>query len=448
MAITKILFIRSRLDDRVSYVTNEKKTSLDGMIEYAINDDKTEQRLYEAALNCASPETAFREMTATKQRWGKAGGVLGYHIIQSFAVGETTPDEAHGIGVELARRLFGERFEAVIGTHLNTDNLHNHIVINSVSFKDGGKYQSTKANMYRIREVSDRLCREHSLSVILSPQGRGMNFAEYTAQKNGKRTWRDTIREDVDEAISCCHAPSQFVHTLRKLGYEVKENVKYMAVRPPGKERYVRLKSLGEQYDWPNIQHRIFEQKTVKVLPELRNKPQTRNYRLKGTFPVRKLTGYRTLYVHYLYRMGIFPRNRASAGRVPFALREDLYKMERINAETKLLCTHHIDSEEQLSAYQSTIEAHMNIVLAERKELRSRARICRDGKQAASLREQATELGGKLSLLRMELKLCKGIRERSKEIPQKLKQAKQEEQKYEQEMTKNEYQRGRGGPGR
>lgn len=448
MAITKILFIRSRLDDRVSYVANEKKTTLDGMIEYAVNDDKTEQRLYEAALNCASPETAFREMMATKERWGKTGGVLGYHIIQSFEGGETTPDEAHEIGKELARRLFGDRFEAVIGTHLNTDNLHNHIVINSVSFKDGGKYQSTRANLYRIRETSDALCREHSLSVILSPQGHGKAYAEYIAQTQGKRTWRDAIREDVDEAISCCRVQSQFVTMLRKLGYEVKENVKYMAVRPPGKERFVRLKSLGEQYEWPNIQRRIFEQKTVKALPEPIHRVPTRSYRLKGTLPGKKLTGYRALYYHYLYKMGILPRNQASVVRVPFALREDMYKLERISAETKLLCTHHIDSAEQLSAYQSSIEARIDTIIDERKLLRSHARTCHDKVLTASFKERATELSGQLSTLRREVKLCGGIRARSLEIPQKLKQAEQEEQQYKKEMMKHEHQRGRGGSGR
>ena len=345
-------------------------------------------------------------------------------------------------------RLFGDRFEAVIGTHLNTDNLHNHIVINSVSFKDGGKYQSTKANMYRIREVSDNLCRGHSLSVILSPQGRGMNYAEYMALKTGKRTWKDTIREDVDEAIKCCRAPSQFVPTLRKLGYEVKENVKYMAVRPPGKERFVRLKSLGEQYEWPNIQHRIFDQKAVKVLPEPRHRAQAHSYRLKDALPKRKLAGYRALYYHYLCKMGILPRNRASTGRVPFALREDMYKLERISAETKLLCTHRIDTAEQLSAYRSSIEARMDTIATERKSLRNRARTCRGEAQAASLREQAAELTGQLSVLRREIKLCEGIRARSQEIPQKLKQAKQEEQQYEKEMMKREHERGRGRSGR
>ncbi len=443
-----IHFIRARLDDRVSYVTNEKKTALDGKIEYAVNGKKTEQRLYEAAVNCDSPETAYREMMVTKGRWSKTDGVLGYHIIQSFAEGETTPDEAHEIGVELARRLFGDRFEAVIGTHLNTDNLHNHIIINSVSFKDGGKYQSTMANLYRLREVSDTLCREHNLSVILNQQGHGMNYAEYMAQKAGKRTWRDTIREDIDDAIACCRAPSQFIPTLRKLGYEVKENVKYMAVRPYKKERFARLKSLGEQYEWRNIQRRIFEQKTVKALPEPRRRTPSRSYRLMGALPKRKLTGYRALYYHYLYKMGILPKNRTPAGRVPFTLREELYKLEQVNAETKLLCIHHIDTAEQLSAYQSSIEARMDIITAERKSLRNRARSCRDSTQAASLREQATKLTGQLSVLRREVKLCTGIRERSEVIPQKVKQAKLEEQEYEKEMMKHEHQRGRSRSGR
>ena len=448
MAITKILFIRSRLDDRVDYVTNEKKTTLNGMVEYVFNKEKTELRLYEDALNCASPDTAYGEMIATKLRWGKTGGVLGYHIIQSFATGETTPDEAHEIGVELARRLFGDRFEAVIGTHLNTKNLHNHIIINSVSFRDGRKYQSTKATMYRIREVSDALCREHSLSLIRSPQGRGKAYAEHMANGQGKRTWRDAVREDVDEAIACCRAPSQLTPTLRKLGYEVKENVKYLAVRPPGKERFVRLKSLGEQYEWPCIQRRIFNQKTVKALPGPRSKTKSRSYRMKGTMPAKKITGYRALYFHYLYKMGILPKNLAPAGRVPFALREDLYKMERITAEARLLCTHRIDTTEQLSIYQSAVRDRLETLMRERQTLRNRARACRDDIQAMPMREQASALSDQLYILRKEVKLCEDIRVRSLQIPQKLKEAYHENQRCEKEMMKHEHERGRSGSSR
>jgi hypothetical protein len=133
---------------------------------------------------------------------------------------------------------------------------------------------------------------------------------------------------------------------------------------------------------------------------------------------------------------------------VPFALREDMYKLERISAETKLLCTHHIDTAEQLSAYQSSIEARMDTGAAERRSLRNRVRNCRDVNLAVSLREQAAALTGQLSVLRREIKMCEGIRVRSQEIPLKLKQAKLEEQKYEKEMMKHEHERGRSRSGR
>ena len=128
MAVTKIIAIRDRLDKRVNYVTNGEKTSLDAGITYAANPEKTEQFFFTAALNCGSVDTAFSEMMDTKRRFGKTGGVLGYHFIQSFAPGEVTPEQAHAIGVEFAKRLFGNRYEVVIGTHLDKHHLHNHLV--------------------------------------------------------------------------------------------------------------------------------------------------------------------------------------------------------------------------------------------------------------------------------------------------------------------------------
>jgi len=453
MAITKILFIQVRLGDRVSYVTNEKKTTLGGMIEYAVSGDKTEQRLYEAALNCASPETAYREMTATKERWGKTGGVLGYHIIQSFSTGETTPDEAHEIGIELTRRLFGDRFEAVIGTHLNTDNLHNHIVINSVSFKDGSKYRSTKANMYRIREVSDAICKEHSLSVILSPQERGKHYAEWKAENEGKPTARSPIRDDIDRAISQSLAPSQFYAVMRKMGYELKPNVKYPAVRPPGSDRFFRLKSLGINYTPEAIQSRILGQTSVKISEKKVRSPagqkaQKMQYHFKGAFPPRKkMTGFRALYFHYLYKMGILPRNCAPAKRVHFLLREDLRKLDQITAETKFLCTYHIDTKEQLLKHQSSAEAGIAALADERKHLRYRARSIKGEAQLAECKDKITEISKKLSKLRKEVRYCTGILSRSELITDTLSKVRQDEIK-EKELKQHEHQRGRGGPGR
>lgn len=128
MAVTKVFAIRVRLDSRLAYIINEEKTDLDRLINYAVDEDKTVKRLFQTAINCASAETAYHEMVTTKRRWNKEGGVLGYHFIQSFAPGEVTPEEAHRIGIEFARRCFGDRFEAVIGTHLDRAHLHNHII--------------------------------------------------------------------------------------------------------------------------------------------------------------------------------------------------------------------------------------------------------------------------------------------------------------------------------
>ena len=155
MAVTKVFAIRARFEKTVQYAANEQKTSLDGMINYAVNPDKTEQRLFESCLNCSSVENASRDMERTKRRYNKTGGVQGYHIIQSFKPGELTPEQTHTIGVEFAKRMFGERFEMVIGTHLDKHHLHNHIAVNSVSFLDGKKLRcNMKTYFQEIQKIT------------------------------------------------------------------------------------------------------------------------------------------------------------------------------------------------------------------------------------------------------------------------------------------------------
>ena len=165
VAVTKVFAIRVRLDDRVRYITDGEKTSLASSITYISNPEKTEQFFFTSALNCSSVDTALSEMMETKQQFGKMGGVLGYHFIQSFQPGEVTPEQAHAVGLEFAKRLFGKRYEVVISTHLNKHHLHNHLVVNSVSCIDGQKYHSSPESYYNdVRGTSDALCRENDLS--------------------------------------------------------------------------------------------------------------------------------------------------------------------------------------------------------------------------------------------------------------------------------------------
>lgn len=201
MAYTKVFAIRARLDDRVKYAVNGEKTELDERIVYTADPEKTDTVRFVTTLNCRSAETAFAAMQKTKKKYKKTGGVLGYHFIQSFAPGEVTPEQAHEIGCEFARRLFGEDFEAVIGTHLDKAHPHNHIVVNSVSRTDGHKYHSNPKSYYNdVRSTSDALCRENDLSVI-APQGKGKHYAEWKAEQGGKPTVRGVIRADIDTII-------------------------------------------------------------------------------------------------------------------------------------------------------------------------------------------------------------------------------------------------------
>ena len=263
VAYTKVFAIRARLDKRVRYITDGEKTSLASSITYISNPEKTEQFFFTSVLNCSSVDTALSEMMETKQQFGKMGGVLGYHFIQSFQPGEVTPEQAHAIGLEFAKRLFGKRYEVVISTHLNKHHLHNHLVVNSVSCVDGQKYHSSPESYYNdVRGTSDELCRENDLSVI-APQGKGKNYAEWKAEQGGKPTVRGIIRADIDAIIHQAYTYDTFLMLLRKNGYEVRRspNRKYTTVKPPGAKRAIRLDSLGEGYTEADILLRLSRQR-------------------------------------------------------------------------------------------------------------------------------------------------------------------------------------------
>ena len=245
MAYTSVIPVR-RLDRAVKYVMNKEKTtavSLQDALDYAANRDKTEQSCFESSYACTL-ETAFADMRQTKEQWHKPGGVQGYHLVQSFAAGEVTPELAHQIAKELADRVLGGQYEYVIGTHLNTGHIHSHIVWNSVSRIDGKKYHSNgKSYVTEIRAASDELCRKYKLSVIDTETSHHVAkpYAEWLAEKNGQPTWRTAIRQDVDEAIQQSLTWRQFLTVLERKGYEVRMGRKYPVLRPPGKERFVRF---------------------------------------------------------------------------------------------------------------------------------------------------------------------------------------------------------------
>ena len=208
----------------------------------------------------SSQTTKNRSTSEKYSSMSKETGVQGYHLVQSFAEREVTPELAHQIGVEFAEQLLLGKYQAIVTTHLNTKHYHNHIVWSAVSLEDGKKYHSNSKSYYtEVRALSDALCQKYGLSIIETPESlRGKRqYEKWRAEKNNQPTWRTAIRQDVDDAIQQSLTWRQFLSVLERKGYEVRMGRKYPVLRPPGKERFVRFKTLGKRYTPEAIQTRI-----------------------------------------------------------------------------------------------------------------------------------------------------------------------------------------------
>ena len=430
MAYTSVIPV-CRLDRAVKYVMNKEKTtavSLQDALDYAANRDKTEQSCFESSYACTL-ETAFADMRQTKEQWNKPGGVQGYHLVQSFAADEVTPELAHRIAKELADRVLGGRYEYVIGTHLNTGHIHSHIVWNSVSCVDGKKYRSNyKSYVTEIRAVSDKLCQKYSLSVIDTENSNHVAkpYAEWLAEKNGQPTWRTAIRQDVDEAIQQSLTWRQFLSAMERKGYEVRMGRKYPVLRPPGKERFVRFKTLGKRYTPEAIQTRILYPRSYR--PYVENPPTIKHGRLRsGKKPCRKLTGLRALYYRYLYELGALPRKPR---RPSYVVRQDAYKLDQRIRQMEFLSRNNIDTLTQLETHRQALQTEIGQLLTKRKQL----------PKTDEVQSQHESVNTALKQLRQEERLCRKIAECSIEVQQHLTEARRdraEQQQREQERTRD-----------
>ena len=470
MATTSIWSVKGWLGKLVIYVENPNKTTnpqyyekaeltekqaqtLLDVIDYAADPSKTDSAIHDeniethqqfvTGINCL-PATARDEMQAVKRRFGKEDGVIAYHGYQSFAPGEADPKTAHEIGIRLAKELWGEKYQVVVATHLDKENhLHNHFVVNTVSFVDGIRYHRTGKDYHDMQVASDNLCREYGLSVIENIQyGKSKHYGEWKAEQEQRPTWRGFIKADIDEAIRMSLTERQFFRHLEEKGYEIKMG-KDISVRPQGKERFVRLmRNFGEEYSIENIRRRILSQ-YIPEKPLAEPERKTRHYRMQGSMKtVRKITGFRALYFHYCYKLGIFPKDRPqNRKRLHFLLREDLLKLNNISQEVRLLVRHKIDTAEQLSLYKNGLEVQIEKLSAERKALYKKQRTVKcqsDPKLAEAVKKEIDGLTEQLKNLRREVHLCDDIAQRSGVIIEKLKAVREDEQNQGKEKQQNE----------
>ena len=451
--------------DVINYARNPAKTrerslvaqaslhAIDNVIEYAADTIKTEERAYVSCLNCREDDAAA-QMMETKRYWGKPDGRLCFHGYQSFAEGEVTAETAHAIGVELAEELWGERFEVVIATHCNTGHYHNHFVINSVSWADGYKFNNSKSDYAEMRKISDRLCREHAISVIDVPSGKGKHYAQWSAEKNGKPTYRSMIRADIDRAIRASTTERDFIRIMQEMGYELKtrgksgEPLKYPAIKPPDAKGYFRFHKLGEEYSLDAIKDRILDNISKQYPFPAVEHHAPRKYRVRGNVR-RSVTGLQALYFRYCYELHILVKHPTSVKRVSFLLKEDVTKLDRLDAQTRLLARNHIRTGEDLSAYQSNAEAAVQVLVGKRHELRNELKCVkrRNGVDDA-IKAQIKDLTAEIRAKRKEVVLCSEITERSEQVREKLERLNEQKKLERKERDEHELFGRRGRTGR
>ncbi len=336
MAVTKVLSRRMRPDQLISYVTNPMKT---------------EEHTLVSCFNCEL-KTAAKRMLETKARWGKEGGIEMFHGIQSFDPGEVAPEEAHEIGAEFIREHF-PGYEVVLATHIDKDHIHNHMAVNSVNAITGKKYHSTAQSYYvQVRGTSDRLCREHGLSVIEEPGRHGKHYALWRANKLGYPTIRDMLDADAEEVLSIAISAGDVYRMMEERGYEVEHKSKYPTFKLKGSEHGFRLKRNGKSLSEDDI--------TALIEGELMDTSDSFVIKWKEYEPLPKmkeLFGFQKTILRWMYVLGILGSGKRTYYK---ANPEDVKTFRRLAKELEFLGKYDINGYDSLDAKEQAIDSEMD----------------------------------------------------------------------------------------
>ena len=474
MAVTAIWAYRGRIRELVDYVRDPEKTEAaperlaelhaGGTGDGTAHDWKREEKRYVSCLNCAE-RYAAEQIAETQRLWSvitgrdKAEGRTCFHGYQSFREGEVTAETAHEIGVKLAERMWGRARETVVATHCNTDHFHNHFVLNAVSFSDGRKERYLIAQYRRMRSESDRLCREYGISVEEEPAARSPKYGERLAERSGKPTLRSLIRDDIDRTAAASVTPGEFFRSLEEMGYELSLRdedgrlLRYPALKPPGAKGFFGFHRLGgKEYGLEEILDRVADNYRRRVPFPEEERRIVRAYREK-ILPLLKPTGLYALYLRYCFELHILEKHPASVKRLPFSVREDLIRLDKLDAQARFLGEYGIGTAGELDAFRESREEEYGKVrtawMGLRREL---ARAVRSGEEdrAAEIRAEKAETAREMTKIRREIKLCGEIGERSSTMEDKLRILSTEQildDERKEEKDEHVFERG-GGTGR
>ena len=436
MAVTGFWPVFKNLKATLDYADNPDKTTapeyldedLYAALRYAENDDKTDRKMFVGGINC-SAQNAYAEMIAVQRRIGLRGKVVGYHGIQSFREGEVTPEQAFAIAKETARRMWGERYQVLVTVHLNTDNVHCHFVVNPVSFKDGAKFKNKIGDHKELRKISDEICREHELSVLENSDfySKGKK-KEYWVHKAGKKTHRDMLRRDVEEALAKCGLFREIEYYLKCLGYRFQRDFHYAhpSVIIDGWQRPIRIDSLGPQFSREAIRERCLENQRKPELygyayPQRKRAPLLAiEYHLRQAQRQDPVT---LLFEIFIELLKICTgSNIENTDRRPLspAMRAEVRKLDQYLEEYKLLCDHRIESPKELLSFQEGLTARISALEEQRYALRLKLRRVKSLEEEAALKERCKEIIKEITPLRRERKTVLHIAEHIPKIQELL----------------------------
>lgn len=447
MATTGFWPVKNRLKEVIDYAENPDKTidqkyvdkDLYAALQYVVSDKKTDERMYVSGINCNAGR-AYERMMATKKRFGKTGGNVAYHGYQSFQTGEVTPEEAHKIGLETARRMWGSDYEIVVTTHLNTDNLHNHFVVNSVSFKTGRKFENHISDHYRLREISDAVCLEYGKSVLKEADFYGGEKKEYWLKQKGGMTHRELLKRDIDTALSQSTNFKAFELRLKDIGYEIRrdERFAHYSVKASDWQRAIRLDRLGKEYTPQAIRERLLDNQRYvgyvsfqkpKCAPLLTLEIEYRR--------MMRMNGIQVLFALVIELCRLITGNNITKDTprpLSPAMRQEVVKLDRTLKEYKFLCENHIDFPQELVSFISEKQEQISALERERQSIYNRNRH----KKSGELNAEARAISAKIKPLREELSLAKAVMEKVPKLKEVLETERQAEAAV---LTKNKERR-------
>ena len=369
-------------------------------------------------------------MKLVKETFSKESGIQGYHAFQSFKEGEVTPEQAHKIGIQLAEEMWGDRFQVIVATHLNTENYHNHFVINSVSFVDGKKCEYSRTSYAELRKLNDSICEEHGLSVLEEkPTRKHINYANYTLNDGKRINYYSITKKDIDYAIAEAINYNDFLELMRQMDYTVIERYGKLSVKRNDYNRNIRIeRAFDKSYSIESIKKRI--QTTVNLDSTIIEAKYKKQYHIEPRTK-KKYHGLLGLYRYYCYLLKVYPTNIRKY-KLPPSMKLDVLEMEKISQETVLLAREKIENNTDFDLYKNILISNIRKLQDEKNKLWYQYKNNpKSNKQ--ELISKIDKLNEKLKDCKKDYKLCSSIEIRKAKIENNLKDFQERE-----EVNRNE----------